>query len=1106
MTLADIRAKYPAYQNVDDQKLADAIYAKHYSTADRREFDARIGLKPYDNVAELAGKVGQNLGPTITGSLQTTAVMGAEGVKDILTGPQMDPGVEQALGADGQPLPIVDNPVSRAARAVVGSIPGAEENIRAGAESVIQDQSRKRAVNDLKTQLNAPDIVEGSPEDLAYQVMMGGADMAAPMLTSIVLRNPSPMAAYGAMRSGADGYKKARDAGLDPAKARLAAGLYAAAEAVTEAVGTGKLLEGGKTLVGAVLKGVASEGITEALTEALQAGVDTGIIGEEITLDEAVKRIGMAGAVGGILGGAFGGVSQAVRGGGAPTAAEVSTDVLGNPAPVVNPDEAASVEDQLRLPAPDTLLALPSPEQFKPADTPRRNPAPADTGIAAAVEQTPTQQDADYQARVATQKTRQAETAALLQTARETVSPLGSFTHTDLPGPVVQRVNTWRAQTGKDIEAPITIEDMARAKVSQTAINNAVAQKRPMAAGTVLKPADVTAIADTKNIVSTDGAFKELALRTTGTRDITRMTQTQLNAMLTTLEAMPAHDSRVTLPIADASPFTDGQYNKALDAIRTQGRFTLSAIKDATGLKTDKDAHAVRDAMVRRGQLTQRGKNDFRLYDVAGQERQTTPADVPQGAFSEHVVKRLPVNRISVKVNGKSVGNFGSATEARTKIRDLRAAETEKGGPQAKIELSQGEEVAYGVMENRYDAQGNLLGQVVVDTSRDEKAARKLAEQRNNPTAPPVFETVEPTGIAAAPEAPKPAAAAKRVPPAALEGRVDEVLAGLSKLAKQRALPMLGVKVSVTDSMTAPDGSRVEGAYMRNLINIAAANIDPNMNNDQVIDRLAQVMDHELIHALKAAGILGPETAGWKSILRYARKATRPGSSETYMEHAKRLYENKGIPGYNTIADIEEEAIAEAFRAWAANRRSVTGQPASVFRQLVEWFKHLFNAIPEDVFVSIETGQMVRDALTPPGADMPRARAAEAMTTAREEIQAAQAARDKNAAVVASRSFLRARDQAREDRLGKSGPKTVLGTTPSKSYVAADAPSREGVDAIVQKYREKSGISTSGLATMLPEDIGYSMRVADAQQKGVHNPKANDVAKAYRALTTETRA
>ena len=85
------------------------------------------------------------------------------------------------------------------------------------------------------------------------------------------------------------------------------------------------------------------------------------------------------------------------------------------------------------------------------------------------------------------------------------------------------------------------------------------------------------------------------------------MTQAQLNALKTTLDAMPAHPAPVTVPLAEQSPFTDEMYGKALDAVRRQGRYTAQAIKEATGLKATKDVDAIRDAMVRRGQLIERG-------------------------------------------------------------------------------------------------------------------------------------------------------------------------------------------------------------------------------------------------------------------------------------------------------------------------------------------------------------------------------------------------------------------------------------------------------------------------------------------------------------------
>lgn len=45
-SLAEIRAQYPAYNDMSDQALADRLYAKFYSDMDRAKFDAKVGLAP----------------------------------------------------------------------------------------------------------------------------------------------------------------------------------------------------------------------------------------------------------------------------------------------------------------------------------------------------------------------------------------------------------------------------------------------------------------------------------------------------------------------------------------------------------------------------------------------------------------------------------------------------------------------------------------------------------------------------------------------------------------------------------------------------------------------------------------------------------------------------------------------------------------------------------------------------------------------------------------------------------------------------------------------------------------------------------------------------
>jgi hypothetical protein len=1110
MTLADVRAKYPQYKDVDDKKLADAIYNKHYAGKDRREFDARIGLKPYDNALEATGTAIGNLPASIAESKYGLGQMAAEAVTDIID-PQVSRGRTPPLKVTpGAPIAdLVTQPAAPSYRVegtgIGKTLPDGTlspvnlaallpEDVRQGVAetaaytSLGQQLRRAEAAKDQK----AIDVAPGSLEEIAASAGASTVEMAAPAIASVLARNPGPLVAYFTARSAGTGYNEARDAGAGTDTARAAAGLYAAAEAVTEAVAGKVFVEGGKTLIGSVLKGVGVEGLTEAATEAIQALVDSQVIGKEMTLDEALNRIKVAGAAGAVAGGAIAPITHAMRG-----SATNPTQGIEVTEPVV-PEADTAIEDLPALPGPPTLLALPSPEQFKTPDVPRRQGA-APVQLES---KPPTEDEIDYQAKVALQRTKQAETAELLQTARETITPLGTFDVGEIGEAAAGKVRQHRIQMGRPVEAPVTIEDMARARVPQRQIDAVIAQRRPLTSETALTALDIMRSAEAKNIIPTDGNFAELALRTTGQRNPARMTQAQLNALKTTLDAMPAHAAPVTVPLADQSPFTDEQYGKALDAVRQQGRYTATAIKEATGLKNAPDVNAIRDAMVRRGQLVERGKGDYRLYDTLGVERQSVPDDLPPGAFKEYTTRRVPVAKVRVVKDGKSVGTFASAAEARGEVSKIREKDRA-----AAVKIEPAEETAWGVMENRYDEQGNLLGSVVVDSHRDEAAAQKALDQLNTPADTGArYTQTNVTGTTAYQndnQNDRPIRRKDPMPPA-FTGRLPEIVKALNDQARDRKLPLLGVRVQIKPSITTPEGDAIEGFYLRKLISLTAQNLTPEMSTDEIVERLGQVMDHETIHALRAAGVLGPETDGWKTIVRYARRAKRPGGTETYLDWARRNYAN--VPGYETNDSIEEEAIAEAFRAWASNRRNVAGKPATVFRQLVDWFKRLLNAVPEDAFKAIETGALVANAIKPPGGEMPRAKATRKMEVAAAGVSEAQKAKDENLLRVRSREYLRARAQARDDRYGKSGPKTVLGTTPSKAYATGEVGDTALAKSFADTYRSQNGVEGSRLMTLLPVDPSYMARVADAQQRAVHAPGDAAVAKAYRALIDETKA
>lgn len=1119
------------------------LIEKKFPTA-RREAQAANGSKPYDNAGQVALKAAQNLGPSIAGSINSTIVMGAEGVKDALAEPAPDntlrfddaaeaakwikDGAQGATAVGGDAIMGPAGAVAGAAIKGVAAATGTTEALGAGADAVIAKQTEMRAKHDAQLEANAPDARPNSLESYLYDVTFAGLDMAAPMALSVLVRNPAPMAAYGGMRSSAEGYKKARDAGLPPAEARFAAGLYGASEAVGELVGTKLLLDGGKTLIGSIVRGAITESISEAATEALSVMIDAGIIGEDMTLEDAMKRIGYAGAVAAPLGGGFGGVGHATR----PKEPGEVIDVV-NPQTEPKDDDLPVPEQILALPKPGTILALPAPDA--PTDILRRHPQlpgednsiqvkAGENGQFRAGTQnadgtfSSAQLDADVrdqQARIALQQGKRTETRELLALARETITPIGAFTAEELGPQLVGKIKAQRVRTGRPIDAPITMTDLVNAKVPQAEIDAMLAWKRPRTSSELLTPSDVKAAANAKKL-ALDSAFSELALRTTGARNVDQMSQTQLHTLLTALEGLPAQAETTSIPIANLPGFTESQYDAAVTATRKKGRYTFDTVKDAASTKNSKVAAEIRDAMVRRGQLVHRGGSDYRLYDVTGAEKQATADDVPKGAFSEYTVKKMPVRQVRIKQNGKSLGTFDSATAARDKIRTLREAEGKAGTKPSQLEITHDADAeAYAVLENRYDEEGRLLGQVPVNTSRDRAAAERMAEDmRSPPTALPAEATTPVTtklgyrsntlreGLQGQERAAQAEAKAQRKPvaPIGLRGREAEVLKRVQDHVTSRALPLLGVKTKLVEKVTRPDGRVAYGSHFDKLITLTAGHFQPGDSIEVITDNLAQTIDHELIHALVEANVLQRDSASWNALVKFVTKARRPiggeGAGDTYLAYAEANY-----PGLSQDA-LLEEAVAEAFRVWAANKRNVVGPPAGIFRQLVQWFRELLSAIPTDVFNAIATGDMVRAALVPPGSLLPRAISNRQMAEASAKAKATTVEPEVQ---TYSRAFIRARQQARDDRFGRSGPKTVIGTDPSRAYDTGDIGPREWVATKVADYQTKRGMKSPNLGTYLSEPMAFLRQVADAQEKAKHSPLRVDVLRAYNALKSETK-
>ena len=157
----------------------------------------------------------------------------------------------------------------------------------------------------------------------------------------------------------------------------------------------------------------------------------------------------------------------------------------------------------------------------------------------------------------------------------------------------------------------------------------------------------------------------------------------------------------------------------------------------------------------------------------------------------------------------------------------------------------------------------------------------------------------------------------------------------------------------------------VEGTYANQIIRLASALHDPALSDQEINDRIAAVMNHEVIHALKGMGLFND--AEWKALeaavdrTNYVmlKKGKPVKRSYTYLQRAQRMYAEE-----STEIQIEE-AIAEMFRDYTTGKLKISGRPQGLFKRIANFFKSIIGAntdtgfeTPADIFAAIQRGDI----------------------------------------------------------------------------------------------------------------------------------------------------
>ena len=498
-------------------------------------------------------------------------------------------------------------------------------------------------------------------------------------------------------------------------------------------------------------------------------------------------------------------------------------------------------------------------------------------------------------------------TGALLDAARKT-QVTESIPASDLPGDALTQINAKRVQTGQRTFSPndlLTPGDLVEAGVSDEIIS----QMSP-SSSLEATPDDILSLAEQKNIMVEDAGFERFAQRLIGSAriDSPSVSPNQLGHLYEAIEQMPVlpGDGPQRLPVIRKPEFSGSQYSAVVSLAKRNGLDGVlkSDINKSLDLKRGAPTESIINSAVERGDLIEHPTKKNRWVSRSVYEAEGRDLDSPL--------------RRGEQIEGES----RRREEAEREIQEARASATLGPGIQIQRERQPG------------------------DTRSIPQASRDFKER--------IFEST------VTPEA---------------QNKMDDINQSIQQELQrfQKILPKgmaIGrdIQVKLVDSLGQDrEGAAADPVDGKVVISLALdlANVGAK-TTDQVKNNLKDVLNHEIIHALKSLGVL--TDADFVTLEKYAKNNKRKGDTLTFYEDIKGRYtkyyeEELGYPPTEEL--LVEESIADAFRYWADGNVKLTGKPRSLFNRIVDFFKSLSNGFTNADITSAE--QMFEGLRSPVG-------------------------------------------------------------------------------------------------------------------------------------------